>query len=64
MRFYEQLLFHLLRQNGLQYDSDDEEMKVDEGIRTSEIERKYMQDHLIEISDIQDERKNREFFQK
>jgi len=64
MRFYEQLLFHLLRQNGLQYDSDDEEMKLDEGIRKSEIERKYMQDHLIEISDIQDERENREFFQK
>jgi len=64
MRFYEQLLFHLLRQDGLQYDSDDEEMKFDEAIRTSEIERKYIQDHLIEISDIQDERENREFFQK
>jgi hypothetical protein len=64
MRFYEQLLFHLLRQDGLQYDSDDEEMKFDEGIKKSEIERKYMQDHLFEISDIQDERENREFFQK
>jgi hypothetical protein len=64
MRFYEQLLFHLLRQDGLQYDSDGEEMKVDEGIRTSEIERKYLQDNLFEISDIHDERENREFFQK
>jgi len=64
MRFYEQLLFHLLRQDGLQYDSDGEEMKVDEGIRTSEIDRKYLQDRLFEISDIHDERENREFFQK
>ena len=61
MRFYEQLLFHLLRQDGLQYDSDGEEMKVDEG---TEIERKYLQDNLFEISDIHDERENREFFQK
>jgi len=64
MHFYEQLLFHLLRKDCLEYDSDDDEMKVDEGNRTSEIKLQYLQDDLIEISDIHDERKNREFFRK
>jgi len=80
MRFYEQLLFHLMKKDGLRYDSDDEENEGDDeknkgddndekiggekAERTYEIEQQYLEDDLIEVSDIHDDKDKREFFKK
>lgn len=64
MRFYEKLLFHILKNNGLGYDSDEDNECEDGEEEEITIDESIKQDPLFVVCDINDNKDTREFFRK
>jgi hypothetical protein len=66
MRFYEKLLFHILKKDGLQYTTNgDQDYEDDEGEEEEIIfDECIKEDDLFDICDIVDNEDKREFFRK